>query len=124
MPFNDHHPCQAAVHKFMKSGTTIQPGGGNTTNREPDPHNSGGDRHQRRNIGSSERPRSFPSYPIDPFAVKVSIPPLVLLAYVLWKQYYREDPRLESARRAEAMHIQYLADLEDQKRATEFASKM
>lgn len=124
MPFAFHHSCEAAVQKFMKSGTTIQPGGGYTTNREPDDHNSGGDGHQRPDIGSSERPRSLPSHAIDPFAVKVSIPPLVLLAYVLWKQYYRDDPRLESARRAEAMHIQYLADLEDQKRASEFASKM
>lgn len=108
----------------MKSGTTIQPGSEYNTNREPDAHSSGRDEHQRPNFGSSERPRRLPSHAIDPFAVKVSIPPLVLLAYVLWKQYCKEDPRLESARRADAMHIQYLADLHEQKRASEFASKI
>lgn len=59
--------------------------------------------------------REVPREVLDPFAVKVSIPPLVLLAYVVWKYYSAEDPRMKSIREAEDKHAQYLSDLAEEK---------
>ena len=56
---------------------------------------------------------------LDPFAIKVSIPPLVLFSYVVWKYYSAEDPRLKSIREAEAKHEEYMADLEEEKRVVQ-----
>jgi hypothetical protein len=61
---------------------------------------------------------------VDPFAIKVSIPPLVLLSYVLWKQYSQEDPRLVSIRNAEENHRRYLADIEEERKSTEALAKL
>jgi hypothetical protein len=61
---------------------------------------------------------------MDPFAVKVSIPPLVLLAYVVWKQYSQEDPRYASIRKAEENHRRYLADKEMERSSSEALAKL
>ena len=45
---------------------------------------------------------------IDPFAIKVSIPPLVLLAYVSWECWTREETRMIQIRKAQENHTAYL----------------
>lgn len=49
--------------------------------------------------------------------MKVSIPPMVLLSYVVWKYYSAEDPRLTSIREAETKHAQYMSDLAEEESA-------
>ena len=51
---------------------------------------------------------------LDPFAVKLSIPPLVLLSYVGWKSASSEDSRLKSIREAEARHALHMKDKEQE----------
>lgn len=54
------------------------------------------------------------SHGLDPFAVKLSIPPLVLLSYVGWKSVSSEDSRLKSIREAEARHALHMKDKEQE----------
>lgn len=72
----------------------------------------------------SSRRENKPSDVIDPFAVKLTIPPMVLLGYALWKYYGSEDPRMRSIREAEGRHEQYLSESEDERVATEALSKL
>jgi hypothetical protein len=51
---------------------------------------------------------------LDPFAVKLSIPPLVLLGYVGWKSASSEDSRIKSIREAEARHTLHMKDKEEE----------
>ena len=61
---------------------------------------------------------------IDPFALKISIPPLVLLAYVFWKSRFREDSRLRYIREAEEKHSTYMASEEAERTTLESLSSI
>ncbi len=52
---------------------------------------------------------------LDPFAIKLSIPPIVLLSYAIWKYYGSEDPRRKSIREAEERHEAYMLAIADEK---------
>lgn len=52
---------------------------------------------------------------LDPFAIKLSIPPLVIFTYVLWKYYGGEDIRTRKIREAEERHARYLSESDDEK---------
>jgi len=65
-----------------------------------------------------EKSRQRPIAGIDPFAVKISIPPLVLLGYVVWKSFTAEDPRMRSIREAKTRHEILMKELEQEKLAT------
>ncbi len=60
---------------------------------------------------------------VDPFAVKISIPPLVLLVYVIWKSSFSEDRRIQYIREAEENHRVFLASEEIEREAFESLSK-
>jgi hypothetical protein len=55
-----------------------------------------------------QKHKRLTSYSIDPFAIQISLPPLILLSYVTWKYFMREDPRELSIREAEQRHNLYL----------------
>ena len=56
---------------------------------------------------------------LDPFAIKISIPPLVLFVYVVYKYISAPDIRFEMIRKAELRHFDYMNDLNEERTSSE-----
>lgn len=61
---------------------------------------------------------------LDPFAIKISIPPIVLLLYVSYRWYSDVDIRLRRIYSAEERHSELMADLADEINTSSVLKKM
>ncbi len=61
---------------------------------------------------------------LDPFAIKISIPPIVLLLYVSYRWYSDVDIRLRRIHSAEERHSELMADLADEINTSSVLKKM
>ena len=52
---------------------------------------------------------------LDPFAIKISVPPLVLLTYVVFRWFFETDVPTQRIRDAEKRHSQLMAEINDER---------
>ncbi len=68
-----------------------------------------------RNASASRHtPNRRRSQVLDPFAIKISIPPLVLLGYVIYRWYMDTDIRKRRIHTAEIRHSELMAEMSDE----------
>jgi hypothetical protein len=77
----------------------------------------------RTGMNQKSRPHTN-SQILDPFAIKISIPPLILFAYVVYKYYNGPDIRFARIRVAEEQHEEYMNDLRQEAIARDALSEL